>query len=140
MRARKPSRSAERRRPANTSSFPPILRASISGWIQSGDWNAWIAPQSNSLLSASIKLQRRSLTLTPISDSPSPDQLQPELNLPRACGSAIDHACGRRRPRRTGGKDDRVRRIEVGSVQNVEELRSELKAHSFRKGGVLHQR
>src|SRR5437016_13721095 len=62
-----------------------------------------------------------------------PEQLQSQLNLPGARGSRRDNAgCGRWSAR-CGGKYNRVWGIEVRVVENVKEIRSELRAEVLRQ-------
>ncbi len=57
----------------------------------------------------------------------SPQQLCRELDLPRRRRGAGDHAGGRRNAR--GREHHQIRRVEVGVVQDVEELRAKLQPH-----------
>src|SRR5882762_1566273 len=62
-----------------------------------------------------------------------PEQLQPQLDLPGACGSRSDDAGGGRWSARRRRKYNGVRGIEVRVVEHVKEIRSELRAEAFRQ-------
>src|SRR5215469_6254772 len=63
------------------------------------------------------------------------EKLQRELHLAGCGGGVGDGAGGSGKSRRC--EDDQVRRVEVGAVEEVEELSPELKCEAFVDAGVL---
>ena len=63
-----------------------------------------------------------------------PQQLQAELNLPRGRGRRGNDArrCGRQHSRGRR-EDDRVRIVEIGAIENIEQLGPELKVEPLRE-------
>src|SRR5439155_13554322 len=69
----------------------------------------------------------------------SEDQLQSELQLPRAAQIAARRAC--RRDLTEGGRGERVLWLrEIRMIQNIECLRAELQRHAFANRRVLGDR
>src|SRR5579883_829584 len=64
-----------------------------------------------------------------------PEKLQRELHLARGGGGAVDG--GRGSGDAGGGEGDQVRGIEVGAVEQVEELAAELEGKALAEEGVL---
>jgi len=64
-----------------------------------------------------------------------PEKLQGELDLAGCGGGAGDGAGGSGDSR--GSEDDQIGRVEVGAVEDIEELSAELEGETFAEGGVL---
>src|SRR5438045_6034860 len=69
-----------------------------------------------------------------------PQQFQPELHLPGRCGRGRYDARRWRRPSRRRCIDDRVRRVEIRVIEEVEEFRAELQIQALAKDESLRKR